>query len=47
VEAWVLRPEYEVLFTEDERVTARRRLEDHEFDVDRYLRSLTEHAARD
>lgn len=40
VEAWVLRPEYEPLFTEHERSVARRRLTDHHFDVERYLRSL-------
>jgi len=40
VEAWILRPWYEPLFTEVERTEARRRLEAHEFDVDRYLRSL-------
>ncbi|MGI5180542.1 hypothetical protein ACQEVZ_29930 [Dactylosporangium sp. CA-152071] len=40
VEAWVLRPEYAPLFTEDERAVAHRRLTDHQFDVDRYLRSL-------
>jgi hypothetical protein len=40
VEAWVLRPDYAALFTEDERANARQRLVDHQFDVDRYLRSL-------
>ncbi|GAB2646797.1 hypothetical protein [Kribbella swartbergensis] len=40
VEAWTLRPEYEPLFTEDEREIARRRLELHDFDVDGYLRRL-------
>jgi hypothetical protein len=40
VEAWVLRPEYEALFSPAERLAARERLEAHEFDVDRYLRSL-------
>ncbi|GAA3375554.1 hypothetical protein GCM10017750_13500 [Streptomyces racemochromogenes] len=37
VEAFVLLPWYEVLFTDAERETARRRLEAHEFDVARYL----------
>ncbi|RSM86304.1 hypothetical protein DMH04_14145 [Kibdelosporangium aridum] len=40
VEASVLRPEYEPLFTDDERATARRRLEDHQFDVDGFLRQV-------
>ena len=40
VEAWLLHPKYEDLFTDDEREIAKRRLEDHEFDVDRYLREL-------
>lgn len=40
VEAWTLRPEYEPLFTDDEREIARRRLELHDFDVDNYLRGL-------
>ncbi|MCX4632914.1 hypothetical protein ACGFNX_19910 [Streptomyces sp. NPDC048723] len=37
VEAFVLLPWYEGLFTDAERDTARRRLEAHEFDVARYL----------
>lgn len=41
VEAWVLRPEYELLFTDDEREIARHRLELHDFDVNDYLRRLT------
>lgn len=40
IEAWVLRPEYEPLFTEADRAAARRRLTLHEFDVDRYLGEL-------
>jgi hypothetical protein len=40
VEAWVLRPEYVELFSAQERDEARQRLEEHGFDVDRYLRSL-------
>ena len=40
VEAFVLRPKYAVLFSEEERRVARRRLEDHGFDVDEYLKSL-------
>lgn len=40
VEAWVLRPEYEPLFSDVERATARDRLERHRFDVDAYVRSL-------
>lgn len=42
VEAFVLLPWYRDLFTEDERETARRRLVDHEFDVDRFLRSAAQ-----
>lgn len=38
VEASVLRPKYGLLFTTEERNTARRRLEAHEFDVDGFLR---------
>ncbi|AXE23521.1 hypothetical protein C0216_08650 [Streptomyces globosus] len=38
VEAFVLLPWYEGLFTDAERGTARRRLEAHKFDVARYLR---------
>lgn len=41
VEAQVLGPEYEALFTDDEREIARRRLELHEFDVDAYLREVS------
>lgn len=40
VEAWMLRPEYEALFSDDERQRARRRLEEHKFDVDAYIRNL-------
>jgi hypothetical protein len=40
VEAWILRPEYRPLFSEDERAEARRRLEERRFDVYRYLRQL-------
>lgn len=40
VEAYVLHPKYAKLFTEDERATARWRLEEHRFDVDDYLRGL-------
>lgn len=38
VEATVLKPVYEPLFTEHERQVARYRLEEHEFDVDGFLR---------
>jgi hypothetical protein len=41
VEAWMLRPEFEELFTDAEREIARRRLESHEFNVDRYLHEPT------
>jgi hypothetical protein len=44
VEAWVLRPEYEPLFNEDERRTAADRLRSRGFDVDAYLRSLANQA---
>ena len=37
-EAWMLRPEYAALFSDEERNLARRRLEAYGFDVDRYLR---------
>ncbi|WP_133903148.1 hypothetical protein [Actinophytocola oryzae] len=40
VEASVLRPKYEPLFTDQERDIARRRLEAHEFDVDGFLASI-------
>jgi hypothetical protein len=40
VEAIVLKPAYDALFTDDERATARFRLESYRFDVDAYLRSL-------
>lgn len=40
VEAYVLHPKYARLFSADERATARRRLEEHRFDVDSYLRQL-------
>lgn len=42
VEAWILRPEYAQIFTDDERSEARRRLEEHNFNVDRYLRTLND-----
>lgn len=38
VEASVLRPKYERLFSGDERAVARRRLEAHGFDVDNFVR---------
>jgi len=37
-EAWMLRPEYAELFSDEEREIARRRLEAFGFDVDCYLR---------
>jgi hypothetical protein len=37
VEAIALLPWYTALFTEDERATARRRLVEHDFDVDSFL----------
>jgi hypothetical protein len=37
VEFWVLLPKYHSIFTEAERVEARRRLEAHRFDVDAHL----------
>ena len=40
VEAYVLHPRYRRLFTSDELIVARRRLEAHSFDVDAYLRQL-------
>jgi hypothetical protein len=40
-EATMLRPEYEALFTADERLLARRRLEEHGFDVDAHLKRVT------
>lgn len=40
VEAWILRPWYEPLFTESERAEARRRLAEYEFNIQRFLRSL-------
>lgn len=36
VEAWILRPEYEPLFEDDDRDSARRCLEAYGFDVSRY-----------
>jgi hypothetical protein len=36
----VLRPEYEPLFTDEERDIARMRLEGRDFDVDAYLRTI-------
>ena len=39
VEAMVLLPWYETLFTDEQRATARRRLVDHHFDVDAFLRN--------
>ena len=41
VEAAALLPWYADLFTEDERSVARRRLVEHHFDVDTFLRSRT------
>jgi hypothetical protein len=41
VEAYVLRPKYAVLFSEEELRVARQRLEDHGFDVDKYVASLS------
>jgi hypothetical protein len=38
VEAAVLKPKYEALFTLEERRIARQRLELHEFDVDEFIR---------
>lgn len=40
VEAWVLHPRFDELFTSEETDTARRRLELHGFDVDSHLRRL-------
>lgn len=40
VEAAVLKPKYELLFTPDERRIARDRLERHQFDVDAYLQQI-------
>jgi hypothetical protein len=40
LEAHVIMPEYAPLFSERERRKARRRLEDHGFDVTTYLKSL-------
>jgi hypothetical protein len=37
LEAFVLLPWYQELFTDDERSTAERRLRDHEFNVDAFL----------
>lgn len=42
LEAHVLLPEYAPLFSDRERRKARRRLEDHGFDVTAYLRDLDE-----
>lgn len=39
VEAAVLLPWYELLYTDDERAVARRRLVEHRFDVDAFLRT--------
>lgn len=39
VEASVLRPNYVLLFTDEEREIARRRLEAHGFDVEKFLSS--------
>jgi hypothetical protein len=38
VEAAVLKPKYEALFTDAERDVARRRLELHDFDINEFLR---------
>jgi hypothetical protein len=43
IEATVLKAVYEPLFSDDERDTARRRLELHDFDVDGFLRQVTCH----
>ncbi len=39
VEAAVLLPWYQPLFTDEERAIARRRLADHQFDVEDFLRT--------
>jgi hypothetical protein len=41
VEASILRPEYRCLFSDDERSIARRRLADHQFDVESFLRRFS------
>ena len=40
-EAYVLMPWYQALFSDDERTTARQRLDSHNFDVDGWLTTLT------
>ncbi|WP_084794856.1 hypothetical protein [Actinokineospora bangkokensis] len=40
VEASVIKPQYELLFTDQERRTAQMRLQAHGFDVEGFLRSL-------
>lgn len=45
VEAWMLHPEFDELFTPDERDIARRRLRAHGFDVDNHLRELAQRRA--
>lgn len=42
LEAVVIKPCYAQLFTDDELRTARRRLEDHGFDVNQYLATTFE-----
>jgi hypothetical protein len=41
VEASILRPEYRCLFSDDERSIARRRLADHQFDAESFLRQFS------
>ena len=41
VEATVLLPWYEKLFSDEERTTARRRLTEHRFDVDDFIEAKT------
>lgn len=43
VEAAALLPWYEELFTEEQRATAQRRLIEHNFDVEAFLRTRTKH----
>jgi len=42
VEAFVLLPWYRQMFSEDELATAERRLTEHRFDVERFLRTSTQ-----
>jgi len=46
VEVFVLRPEFEILFTDDERRVARTRLDAVGYDIDRYLKRLQSAAPR-